>query len=149
MTVTAANPTLLRLDPIKVPPYSARGITQSLEPVRQASQVRRTTNGALRDISHEQFRQYVSTITCNDMKAPALAGVWPGRVLVVDCIVEHAYRTIGGVPDRGAVPGSENVIGEFTYYRPRLTMMVISYEQNEDEWGAKVGWTLNLEEVNG
>lgn len=32
-------------------------------------------------------------------------------------------------------------------YRPILTMRVISFHLETDEWGAEVGWTLTLEEI--
>ena len=84
--------TLLRLSPIGIPPYSARGVSQTLQQISGAGQMRRTVNGTLVDLSATQFRKYQSTITCRDMDHPALSGVWPGRVLTVDCICELAYE---------------------------------------------------------
>ncbi|MBA4749560.1 MAG: hypothetical protein H2057_02955 [Alphaproteobacteria bacterium] len=51
--------------------------------------------------------------------------------------------------------GSEVSITERVYegqkgylsYRPILTMRVISFHLETDEWGAEVGWTLTLEEI--
>jgi hypothetical protein len=130
-----------------VTPYSARGLDQVLEPIPQASAMRRTVNGALVDLSVPQMRKYRSTITCNDMNAPAIDDVWPGQQVTVDCVAELAYVTSGGSADRTVVPGSSRTSGDFTFYRPRLTMRVRSFQTTTDEWGAAVGWTLELEEV--
>lgn len=139
--------TVLVLDGMGVPPYSARGIKQTLAPISAAQQVRRTVNGELLDFSSSQFRKYQSTITCTDQQAPALNGIWPGQVLTVDCIFELAYETMTGGADRTVVPGSSREEDDFTFYRPRLTMRVILFETNKDEYGADCGWTLELEEV--
>jgi len=138
--------TLLELSGIGVSPYSARGLSQTLDPIAAASQLRRTVNGNLKDLSAPQFRKYVSAISCNDQNAPALDGVWPGLELTVDCVATLSFKT-GGTPQRPVVPGSLRTEGEFTIYRPRLLMKVVSYSEQEDEWGAVISWTLNLEEV--
>lgn len=142
--------TLLRLDPIGVPPYSARGISQTLAPIDGAAQLARTVNGAMIDLSDPNFRKYRSTITCTDQQQPALDGVWPGMILTVDCVIELPYLT-GGAPEREVAgttddPATRTENG-FTFYRPRLTMMVIDYQAGVDEWGADANWTLSLEEV--
>lgn len=141
----------LRLDPIGVPPYSVRGLTQTLEPIGQAAQMRRTVNGTLIDLSEQAFRKYRSTITCADQQQPALDGAWPGRILTVDCIAELSYRTSGGSPERPLADTTDDAAtrteGDFTFYRPRLTMMIVDYRTDTDEWGAAVNWQLNMEEV--
>ncbi|AEH88202.1 hypothetical protein [Mesorhizobium opportunistum] len=143
--------TLLRLDPIGVPPYSARGITQSLDPIDGAAQLARTVNGVLIDLSDPAFRKYKSTIACTDQDQPALDGVWPGDVLTVDCVQELSYRTMGGSPARTVASTTDDPAtrteGDFTFYRPRLTMMVVGYSKTFDEWGAESGWSMDLEEV--
>jgi hypothetical protein len=139
--------TLLVLSGMGVAPYSARGLTQTLEPIGAAGSMRRTINGELIDLSASQFRKYRSTITCSDMEAPALDGIWPGQVLTVDCVASLSYVTSGGSAERAVVPGSLKTNGSFTAYRPRLAMRVINHSEDVDEWGAVVGWTLELEEV--
>jgi hypothetical protein len=128
-------------------PYSNRGITQSFANDPAATKMRRTVNGRLDDLSDSAFRKYVSTVTCRDMNPPALDGVWPGRQVVVDCIFELSYPTSGGSPSRTVVSGSSRESGSYTFYRPRLTMRVIDFSVDTDEYGAVVGWTLNLAEV--
>jgi hypothetical protein len=143
--------TLLRLDPIGVPPYSARGISQTLEPIDAAAQLRRSINGTLVDLSDAAFRKYRSTITCTDQQHPALSGVWPGQVLTVDCVAELSYLTATGSASRPLADTTDDPAtrteGSFTFYRPRLTMMVTGFRTEFAEWQADVSWTLDLEEV--
>ena len=140
--------TLLRLDPIGVPPYSARGIEQILAPADGAGQFFRDVNGNLVDISNADFRKFRSTITCRDNQHPALSGVWIGQTLTVDCITDLVYEdTTDGAPDRTVVPGSQETRDGFVFYRPRLTMMVTGYRSAFDEWAGEVNWVLELEEV--
>jgi hypothetical protein len=135
-----ANETLLVLS------YSARGLTQTLEPIQAAANNRRSINGKLKDLSQVQFRKYSSTISCADQLAPALDGIWPGQLLTVDCVAELSYKTAGGSPSRTVVTSSSRVEGAYTYYRPRLTMRVMAYSESEDEYGRVVQWSLQLEE---
>lgn len=139
--------TLLALSGPGIAPYSARGLQQTLDPIAQALQLRRNINGALRDLSVEQFRKYKSTISCTDTLPPAFDGVMPGLILTVDCVAELSYKTIGGTPSRAVVPGSSYVEGEYTFYRPRLQMMVGEMTVQRDEYGRTVAWTLQLEEI--
>ena len=138
---------MLTLSGIGVPPYSARGASQTLEPIGSSQQLRRTINGELIDISRAEFRKYRSTISCVDQQPPAIDGVWPGRVLTLGCISELSYLTAGGAPSRNIVAGSSRTEGDYTFYRPSLTMRVVSFSQDTDEYGAEVSWSLQLEEV--
>ena len=74
-----ANETLLVLSGPGVQPYSARGLTQTLEPISAKSRVRRTVNGTLVDVSDAVFEKYRSTISCADQTVPALNDVWTYR----------------------------------------------------------------------
>jgi hypothetical protein len=139
--------TLLVLSGMGVTPYSARGLSQSLEPINAAASSRRTINGTLRNLAQTQFEKYKSTITCTDQDVPALEGVFPGMTLTVDCVAELAYADRSAGPTRTPVPGSEREADGFTFYRPRLSMMVINYSETVDEWGAVTQWKLDLEEV--
>lgn len=139
---------VLTLTGAGVPPYSARGLRQSLTPIEASAAARRTVNGTLVDLSASQFRKYASRITCRDMTAPALDGIWPGQILTVECVAELAYEdTTDGAAQRTAVAGSQRTEAGFVFYRPQLTMMVTGFETDFDEWGAECGWTLDLEEV--
>lgn len=148
--ISADNLTELRLDPIGVPPYSARNITQTLEPSDGAAQLARTVNGTLIDLADGTYRKYKSTISCTDQQQPALSGIWPGMELTVDCVVELSYLTATGSPERDvagntAEPGTR-VEGDFTFYRPRLTMRVVGFRKSVVEWDGDEAWSLDLEE---
>ena len=138
---------VLTLSGIGVPPYSARGASQTLEPIQASQQLRRTVNGELIDISRPEFRKYRSRISCADQQPPAVDGVWPGQVVTVGCISELSYLTSGGTPSRMPVTGSSRTEGAYTFYRPSLTMRVFSFSQDTDEYGAETSWSLELEEV--
>jgi hypothetical protein len=139
--------TLLSLSGIGVPPYSARGLTQTLEPIEQATQLKRTVNGALVDLSAAPFRKYRSTIACQDQDPPAIDGVWPGQVVTVECVAELSFPTATGAPARPAVEDSERSEGAFSFYRPILVMRVTGFSVARDEYGAVTAWQLQLEEV--
>jgi hypothetical protein len=139
--------TILVLSGIGVPLYSARGLTQSLEPIDAAANLQRTINGELVDFSYAQFRKYKSSISCSDQRPPACDGIWPGKVVTVDCVSELSYLTATGSPQREVVTDSSYVEGDFTFYRPRLNMLVVGFSMTADEWDAGVNWQLQLEEI--
>jgi hypothetical protein len=139
--------TVLTLSVGGVPLYSARGLDQTLEPIKAAANVRRTVNGLLVDLSVTNFHKYTSTIRCTDVEAPALDGVMPGMALTVDCVSELVYLTAGGTPSRTVVPGSERTVGSYTIYRPRLNMIVVGLNQQLSEYSHDTSWTLQLEEA--
>jgi len=139
--------TLLVISGPGITDWSARGLTQTLDPIEASGNLARTVNGALLDLSATQMRKYKSTISCTDQEMPAFDGVWPGMVLTVDCVPELGYLTAGGSPQRTVVSGSSRVSGVWTYFRPQLSMRVVSYTVSRDEWGAATSWQLDLEEI--
>lgn len=138
--------TMLVLSGIGVPPYSARGLTQTLQPIEAAGSQRRTVNGTLVDLSQAQFRKYRSTIRCNDQDAPALDGIWPGQVVTVSSVAELCCPSTD-TPTKPVVSGSQRTEGSFIFYRPQLVMQVVGFTMEKDEYGAATSWTLELEEV--
>lgn len=138
--------TVLNMVGVGIPPYSARGLTQTLDPIAASVQLRRTVNGALVNVAATQHRKYASTISCTDQQAPALNGIWPGVHVTVDCVAELAYP-VGGSPDRPVVSGSSRTESGFVFYCPQLVMLVTGYSQSRDEYGATTTWQLQLEEV--
>lgn len=130
--------------------YQARGLSQTLTVIGEATQLERTINGDLIDISAAQFRKYASKITSpSDVNAPPLDGVFPGMLVTVQCAVSLSYLTSGGngPHHRTVVSGSLYTDGAYTFYRPELSMRVRTVETHFDEWKNIVGWTLDLEEV--
>jgi len=142
-----SDSTLLKISGIGMSPHAARGLTQTLNPIEQAKDLRRTINGELIDFSVEQFRKYASVISGNDQMPPGVAGVWPGRHIQVECLAELYYLTAGGSAERPVVAGSARTEGPYTYYRPVLEMRVLDFSQSFDEWDAQVSWSLTLEEI--
>ncbi len=143
----SAADTLLVLTGVGVPSYSARGLTQTLEPIEAAAQLRRSINGDLLDLSYGPFRKYKSTISCQDFEPPSVDGVWPGHVVQVECVAELSYLASGGTPTRTAVDGSEREVDGYVFYRPILDMRVTGFSLQRDEYGATVGWQMQLEEI--
>lgn len=141
-----ADETVLTITGVGVPPYSARGLRQSLEPIGAAASLRRTVNGALVDIGASQFRKYRTSISGEDQDPPAIDGIWPGLEVEIGCIAEIATDSPSG-GDRNAVPGSERTSGGFTVYRPRLIMLITNFNVDKDEYEAITGWRLDAEEV--
>lgn len=138
--------TLLVISGEGMPPYAVRGITQSLEPIEAATNLRRTVNGGLVDLSASQFKKYRSTISCADVNSPAFDAVEIGDAVLVDCVAELAYKAAGS-PSRPVVPGSSRTADGFVFYRPQLSMIVVGKSQETDEYGAEVSWTMELEEA--
>ena len=130
--------------------YQARGLHQTMEVISAANQCERTINGVLVDVSNPQFRKYQSKITCTDITAPPLDNLFPGMTVTVQFAGELAYPTgNAGAPARNAVFGSTRTPdgGNYTFYRPVLTMLVRNLNYSFDEWGSDYGWELDLEEV--
>lgn len=147
MTLLVNNAaTDLVLTGIGVQPYSARGLTQTLEAIQQAAQLKRTVNGLLRDLSLAQFKKYSSSITGNDQLPPVCDGIWPGKEVTVDCVVEMSSR-IGQPKERTMVPDSEYEQGGFLIWRPRLFMRVTSVSWDRAEYDRVSNWTMTLEEI--
>jgi hypothetical protein len=147
MSFATGDTTDLTISGPGIAPFSARGLTQTLDHIDAASVLARSVNGDLLDFSPPQMRKFKSTITCEDVDGPALDDVWPGDVLTVDCAAELGFKTGVGSATRPIVPDSSRASGGYTYYRPQLIMMVISYTTSRDEYGRLVSWTLDLEEV--
>jgi hypothetical protein len=85
------NGTLLVLDGIDLPRFAARGLTQTLDHIDQASAIQRAINGEPIDFSSPQFRKYKSTITCTDQQTPLPDDLWPGAFVTVSCVAELQF----------------------------------------------------------
>lgn len=128
------------------PPYSTRGATQTLTPIDAQTQLARTVNGVLVDLSDPDgnFKKFKSSINCTDQQLPEW--VWPGSEVTVHCIHELCYKTVGGSQIRDAVEGSSRVDGDYTFYRPVLIMRVLTWANVRDDWNASNQWQIDLEE---
>jgi hypothetical protein len=142
--------TLLVITPNGIAPYSARGLTQTYTVIAAAVHLERAVNGQLVDLSAPQMRKYASKISCKDQQTPSFGGLYPGMQVVVDCVFELSYLTANGTgyQDRTPVEGSVYTNGDYTVYRPQLTMLVSKAPEVEhDEWGREISWSLELEEL--
>jgi hypothetical protein len=141
--------TLLMIPEMGVPPYSARGITQSIEPIAASASLERTVNGRLVNLAPPQFQLYRSKISCEDQDPPNSDGFWPGSVVTVYCVTELGVPPGGAAATRPMVPGSQRTDGQGNnFYRPILSMMITKPIQVErEEWAASARWQMELEEV--
>ena len=138
--------TQLRISGLGTLLYQARGLSQTLQPIKAAQQLERTVNAALVDISNPAFRKYASKITCTDVHVPPLDNLWPGMEVTVECAAALCYATGNpGSPARPVVATWTQ--GAFTFYRPLLTMRVVDFNEQFEEWKHDVVWELDLEEV--
>lgn len=154
MTISRPE-TLLVITPLSgvdgfwLPPFSARGLTQTLEQIGSdnavGTLVRRDINGDLVDLTQPQFRKYATTITCKDVHAPTLDDAWIGQLVQIDCALELNYPT-GRSASRTEVPGSSRQEGHFTFYRPRITVRIVSVSHGFEEYGADYNWKLGAQE---
>jgi hypothetical protein len=144
----AGDDTLLTISGLGGFQYQARGLTQTMGVIGAMKQQKRDINGNLLDLSNPIFRKYTSRISCTDVDAPPLDGLFDGMIVTVQCAVEFCYPTGNpGSPYRTPVSGSDYTQGNFTFYRPALLMMVMDVQQHLDEWKRDNGWDLELEEV--
>lgn len=168
-----ADDTLLVIAGPALPRWSARGLTESLEPVDNG-RLRRTVNGDLAFVGDAGGRKYAVSVAARDTRAPAFAGQWRGSAVTIDCVsmlsqwaASGTSVTLGRTPVSGSVEAetadgasvtvsgvsgavatlAANPSGAFVRFRPQLACLVDSFSQDTDEWGAAVGWSLKLVEV--
>jgi hypothetical protein len=146
VTGTVPYDTLLTISGIGIAPYSARGLRETLKPISATQHLARTVNGTALDISAPQMRKYGIQIQCEDMNAPAIDGIWPGMQLTIGCVSELSFLT-GGTAGRGMVADSLRFEGAYSFYRPSLVVLVTGFSVERDEYGAKIGWSLEGEEL--
>jgi hypothetical protein len=137
------------VDGFWLPPYSARNLTQTLEPIGNTGSdgvlLRRDINGDLYDLTQPQFRKYSTTITCKDLRAPTLDDAWIGQLVMIDCALVISFPTSRSA-QRAMVPGSDYQDGHLTFYRPRLLMRVTSITHSFEEYQADYSWKLEAKE---
>lgn len=138
---------VIRLEPLGVPPFSIRDATQQLEPIPQASVLRRDCNGVMVDLTPPQFKKYKTAIDCEDMTSPGIDGIAVGTEIIIDCAVELSFLTLGGTPSREVVEDSLRIEGDRTFYRPRIYATVTNHTVSRREFQASVNWHLEAEET--
>lgn len=146
MTLPAEG-TLLVLEGIGIPLYAARGLTETFGKV--AAQLERSCNGGFIDFTPDWAKDlYTLEISCEDVRLIAPDHLRAGDAVTVSAVTEFYYDSSTGGAARTPVSGSERVEGSRTFYRPTLDMIVMEpVNVVTDEYGAKVSWTLKLEEA--
>ncbi|MDR2724447.1 MAG: hypothetical protein LBB25_04615 [Holosporaceae bacterium] len=157
-----------------LPPESARNCQQELSPIPNG-EFKKSINGDLLFLETNERKRYRSVISCKDTNSPVIEKLWVGSQLSVGCIQnlwqvlnpgERKIRLI-----RPAVADSVcvvNKIGDavphtlmddeielqktyaepiFVCFRPWLSMRVVSFSLDTDEWGMSGGWKIILEEI--
>lgn len=143
----ASDETVLVMSLVGLPPGSARGVKQSIKMIPGAAQFRRTINYTLVNTAPPAAQLFATEISCDDLNVPCLNSITIGTELVLDCVAELTWKTVGGSPSRPIVDGSTYTVGEFTVGRPRLNVTVTDFQYDTDETEAKVGWRLTAEET--
>lgn len=166
--------TELKLGACGFPPMSARNCSQELFPLAPG-RFYRDINGKLVFIDDRLGSKYKTVITGKDENAPALSGISVGSVMSVGCIqyiwkkvpkyeltvrlerpvVEGSVIAVNDaneyldflVTDGAEVRLSANPDGCYVGFRPWLTMVVLDFSLETDEWGICSKWKLVMEEV--
>lgn len=141
---------LVMYSPLGLPFYSSRDLEQTIEAIKEKDQVERNLNGNLVDLSLPgMFEKYTSTITCTDMHAPAIEGVWQGMQVVVDCCCELPFPASITTPSRPLATNTSirNDGNGFKFYFPKITFMIRKISFGFKEFPHKYNWALGLEEV--
>lgn len=145
--MASPDDTLLAINGLTVPEASSRFVRQTLSPIPQAANFRRTVNMQLRNVAPAAAQlKYKTVISCQDINAPIWDQLRIGMQIVVDCIEELFYE-IGGTPQKPVVTGSERTFGGVVWYRPRLTMLVTEWGDDMEENQVIRSWSLGAEEI--
>ena len=156
------------------PQFSARGCEQELIPIDQG-EFHRTVNGDLIYLAENLHTKYKTIIQCVDKSSIATDGLYRGAEVTIGCIqrlwqkidqeqklvqldknpvVDSVFaqtsdnQTINVLNVNGREVQIEPIYSEgFVCYRPLLKMKVVSYSLTTNEWGVKVGWKIECEEI--
>lgn len=143
----APDYTFLAINGLTVPEASARFVRQTLAPISQAGNFRRTVNMQLKNIAPALAQlKYRTVITCSDINAPIWDQLYIGMAVTIDCVPELFYA-LAGTPAKTVVPNSTRTFGGVNWYRPRLSMIITDWGSDDDENARIRNWTLAAEEV--
>lgn len=115
--------------------YAIRGMSATLTPISGGEDsLPRAIDGTLLDWTVPQFRKYAVTISCSDLDAPDLTGVWQGQLITVEFEPGLGVLTAGST----ATDGTESLV---------INCMLDSWNVTRDDFGDETGWQLNLLEI--
>lgn len=162
----------LKLSICGFPPMSARNCSQELYPISGGA-FYRDVNNNLVFIGNKNFNKYKTVITGKDVNPPAFSGICIGSVIDVECI-QYIWKRVDAQSnkielEKKTVDGSIIVVDKYNNYidfsindnvvsiikpcecfvgfRPCLTMSVIDFSIETDEWGLSTKWKLVMEEI--
>ena len=162
--------TCLSLGIVGFPPFSARGCTQDLMPIR-GEETHRTVNGMLVTTTTPLHHKYQTVIKGKDKLAVALDQLWKGQDVRVGCLQRIWQKAESTVTElsRDPVEGSVMALDEdrkaievlavedktvtlkapgYVGYRPQLMMKLMDFGYETEEWGEGAStWFIRLEEV--
>lgn len=178
--MTYETTTSLISDDLAIGWQTALGLTVELSPIDESAHIVRSWNGRARNLAADEFKLFSCTISSSeDMRPPALSGMFPGAIFTMvppaelsDAIqIGATSRTLIRKPhpasircltkDFKSVPfsliGSQQVrlnspATEIVrvYYRPILKLFVTEpWLSTTHEQNAEVSWTLTAEEEGG
>lgn len=152
-------------------PYDAsHRVEQEIAPVAEAGAVEVDVNGDAVPLPATQHRKFTTSISVNDLGAPALADLWPADRITVHSVAKLTQ----GVPGSGSVtlirdpvPGSVqcfNAAGRivahtrsgravtasgarYVRYAPVLAMVVTEHSWSVSEITAEASWSLSAREA--
>jgi hypothetical protein len=165
----------LIFDGFEMPPESARNCVQELYPIPNG-EFKKSINGNTLFLESTERRRYRSAIFCRDVNALIIEGIWIGSQIKVGCIqtlwqsINAGETTIrltrpavdksvcaldcSGNPVKFNLQNNVDVkLNEapkekiFVCFRPWLTMKIIDFSLETNEWGMSGGWKLILEEI--
>lgn len=148
--------TLLVINGMPFSKYATRGVKESIAPLEDSSQFRRTVNKTLRYVGvGEPARKFKYTYSGEDLVGLPVNSLYIGQNVTFHAVEEFGeHGTIPVNPNdwteniRPIVPGSlRQGIDGFIYYRPVITGLVTAFSTERDEWGAVTSWSLEIEEV--
>lgn len=138
---------------IDLHPFSVRGATFDLRPIDGSGGARRDINADLYDLSDPVFNKFVFSASCSDLRTPSFNDLKKGMTVTANLPNEWFYLIpnpeedpVGLAASRPIVSGSLRDLDGYRYFRPKMIMMVMDFNQTYDEYAARYQWSLLLEE---
>lgn len=164
---------LLKIQGVGLPPFSARGCKQELVPIPNGV-FRNTVNGKLMFLKTSDLQRYKTIIKCNDVNTPTLGNLFIGNEIEIECI-QSIWQAVDPKTEkveliRDYVPDSIVLINKnckefnfeinglelsinpvcdeqlFVTFRPKLKMKITNFYSSNDEWELNSSWQLEAEE---
>ena len=89
--------TILKLDGLGIPPFSAHELSQSIEEDDSQGEFERDINNNLVDLSPPWDRKKLKiSVTCQDVNPPAFNGSPRGKAVTLESVAEFAFLTSEG-----------------------------------------------------